>query len=95
MSVYLSPYLLVCLLLGHSGRYEAWLAWKHMAIQIQWGNMITYRRDRKQQIFSLGLLKGQALIKQEKRKTVLPCMDMEGATDATGIGGMDTPPKEL
>lgn len=26
---------------------------------------------------------------------VLPCMDMEGATDATGIGGMETPPKEL
>lgn len=25
----------------------------------------------------------------------LPCMDMEGATDATGIGGMETPPKEL
>ncbi len=24
-----------------------------------------------------------------------PCMETEGATDATGMGGMDTPPKEL
>ena len=25
----------------------------------------------------------------------VPCMDMEGATEATGMGGMETPPKEL
>ena len=25
----------------------------------------------------------------------LPCMETDGATDATGMGGMDTPPKEL
>lgn len=46
--VFLSLYLLVGLLLGHGGRYEAWLARKDVAIQIQWGNMITYRRNRKQ-----------------------------------------------
>lgn len=32
---------------------------------------------------------------RQKGDAVLPCMDMEGATDATGIGGMETPPKEL
>ena len=34
-------YLLVGLLLGHVGRYQAWLARKDMTIQIQRGDMIT------------------------------------------------------
>lgn len=42
MCVLLYLYLLVGLLLGHGGRNEAWLARKHVTIQIQWGNMITY-----------------------------------------------------
>lgn len=40
-----SLYLLVCLLLGHGGRHEAWLAWKDVAIQIQWRNMTAYRGE--------------------------------------------------
>lgn len=36
-----SLYLLVGLLLGHGGRYKAWLAREDMTIQIQWGDMIT------------------------------------------------------
>lgn len=39
-------------------------------------------------IFSPGL-------KPDKAVVILPCMDMEGATEATGMGGMETPPKEL
>lgn len=69
VNVYL--YLLVGLLLGHGGRYKAWLAWKDVTIQIQRRNMITYRRDRKQRAFSLGSLRVKALMKQSKLKSSL------------------------
>ena len=46
MCVDLSLYLLVGLLLGHVGRYKAGLARENMSVQIQRGNMITYRGDK-------------------------------------------------
>lgn len=66
LCVCLSLYLLVGLLLGHCGRYEAWLTRKDMTIQIQGGNMITYRRDREEQASSLDLFEDLALIKKRK-----------------------------
>lgn len=38
---------------------------------------------------------GEGEKKRKQKENTRPCMDMEGATEATGIGGMDTPPKEL
>lgn len=64
--VCLSLYLLVGLLLGHCGRYEAWLARKDMTIQIQGWNMITYRGNKQEQASSLVLFEDLALIKKRK-----------------------------
>lgn len=57
-------YLLVGLLLGHRWRYEARLAGKHVTIQIQWGNMITYKRKEQVQASSWALFGGLNLIKK-------------------------------
>lgn len=51
--------------------------------------------DYLQKSQDMSALKISTRVQQEKWFAVLPCMDMEGATDATGIGGMETPPKEL
>ena len=62
---YLFSYLWVCLLLGQGGRYKAWLAWKDMTIQIQWGYGITYNREKNQTAFSFAL-EDWAFIKKER-----------------------------
>lgn len=92
--VCLSSYLWIGLLLGHSGRHKAWLTLKDVAIHIQRGDRTTYRKWQEPKWFWLNSPKLSLYIKKRKKTIILPCMDMEGATDATGIGGMETP-KEL
>lgn len=87
--------LLVGLLLGQCGRYKARLAGKDVPVQVQRRDVISCvlgKKQRSQGLFSLSSLNPR---EGENMLPFIPCMDMEGATEATGIGGMETPPKEL